>query len=298
MMNIGDVKDVHHRYKMPVPLFKHEGKGNGKRTLITNMKEVAIALKVPPIYPTNFFGLKFNTIKSYDESTGTTTINGDYRNEDVMSYLNEFINKFVLCPTCKLPETTIQVEKNETILLKCAACGKTNQVSPLEKLCTFISKNPPKDLNTNSSIVSSEKKQNQTQEQILTKDQLIDDQNIEWSTDTSEDAIKKRRDEEGLSERIKNLTIVVDSDEEIEVSPVDLLKEFINKRPNSSEQQLLKAALKIKKDYDLKDSDVAYLLFESCFDDKNIMSNLKKRGKVLHRFIKTKACQKNCSWIY
>jgi len=75
------------------------------------------------------------------------------------------------------------------------------------------------------------------------------------------------------------------------------MKEYINKRPNCTEMQLLKASLKIKKDYDLKDSDVACLLFESCFDDKNIMNNLKKRGKVLHRFIKNNSLSKDYSWL-
>lgn len=137
-------------------------------------------------------------------------------------------------------------------------------------------------------VEKKQKQQTETNAPIL----LEKDENVEWSTDVSEEAIKKRREEEGLSERIKNLTIALDSDDEVDVSPVEILKEYINKRPNCTEMQLLKAALKIKKDYEMKDSDVACLLFESCFDDKNIMNNLKKRGKVLHRFIKTTAAQK------
>lgn len=205
----------------------------------------------------------------------------------VFEILSEFIKKFVLCPKCKLPETQIQVEKDENIFLKCSACGEYKQVDPREKLCTYISKNPPPKDGMGTIV---EKKQKQQTEGNQTT--LLDDEKVEWFTDVSEEGIKKRREEEGLSERIKNLTIALDSDDEVDVSPVEILKEYINKRPNCTEMQLLKAALKIKKDYDMKDSDVVCLLFESCFDDKNIMNNLKKRGKVLHRFIKTTTAQK------
>jgi len=287
-MNIGDVVDEHYRYKMPRPKIKVEGKGNGIKTLLVNMFDMAKALKVPPNYPTAYFGLRLGAQNKYDENTGRAIINGTLDTQKVYSTLLEFVNKFVLCPKCKLPETSIIAEKDENIFLKCSACGEYKQVDPREKLCTYISKNPPPKEGSMTQIV--EKKQNQVTDNSPIF--IEKDENIEWSTDVSEEAIKKRREEEGLSERIKNLTIALDSDEEVDVSPVEIMKEYINKRPNCTEMQLLKASLKIKKDYDLKDSDVACLLFESCFDDKNIMNNLKKRGKVLHRFIKTTVCQK------
>lgn len=48
-MNIpADVEDQHYRYKMPKPKIKVEGKGNGIKTLLTNMSDMAKALRVPP----------------------------------------------------------------------------------------------------------------------------------------------------------------------------------------------------------------------------------------------------------
>lgn len=47
-MNIGDVKDAHYRYKMPKPVIKVEGRGNGIKTVLVNMSDMAKALKVPP----------------------------------------------------------------------------------------------------------------------------------------------------------------------------------------------------------------------------------------------------------
>lgn len=289
-INIGEVEDVHYRYKMPKPKIKWEGKGNGVRTLVININDVSKALKVPPTYPTAYFGFDLGAQYKYDHDTGHAVINGTWAEEFLMKSLNDFIKKLVLCPQCKLPETQMEIEKGDKIFLKCGACGAHKEADLSGKaggrMGQFIPKNPPQ---KDGNYEKVEKKQKQQTEDTIVFTEK--DENIEWATDVSEEAVKKRREEEGLSERIKTLTISLDEDEEVIVSPVDLLKEFI-KGQNASEQQLLKAALKIKKDYDLKDSEVAFALFEACFDDKNILNNLKKRGRVLHRFIKTTVCQK------
>ncbi len=46
--NIGNVKDVHYRYKMEQMELKVEGRGNGIKTLVTNLADVAADLKIPP----------------------------------------------------------------------------------------------------------------------------------------------------------------------------------------------------------------------------------------------------------
>ncbi|KAJ2993093.1 hypothetical protein NUW54_g7782 [Trametes sanguinea] len=51
-----DVDDKFYRYRMPLLMTKIEGKGNGIKTVIPNMSDVARALSRPPTYPTKFFG--------------------------------------------------------------------------------------------------------------------------------------------------------------------------------------------------------------------------------------------------
>lgn len=54
-LNIGgDKADRSYRYKMPVLTIKVEGSGNGIKTVLTNMVEVANALHVIPQYPVRF----------------------------------------------------------------------------------------------------------------------------------------------------------------------------------------------------------------------------------------------------
>jgi translation initiation factor 5 len=43
-----DVRDEHYRYKMEKMILKVEGRGNGIKTVVPNMANVAEHLKVPP----------------------------------------------------------------------------------------------------------------------------------------------------------------------------------------------------------------------------------------------------------
>jgi translation initiation factor 5 len=58
--------------------------------------------------------------------------------------LDVFIDKFVLCASCKNPETDLVITKNEDIIRDCKACGQQTKVDMRHKLTTFILKNPPK----------------------------------------------------------------------------------------------------------------------------------------------------------
>lgn len=50
------------RYKMPKMILKVEGKGNGIMTNVTNLDEVAKALRVPTEYPLKFFASELGTL--------------------------------------------------------------------------------------------------------------------------------------------------------------------------------------------------------------------------------------------
>ena len=53
--------DPAYRYKMPKLVAKVEGKGNGIKTNIVNLKEIATAIHRPPEYVCKYFGTELCT---------------------------------------------------------------------------------------------------------------------------------------------------------------------------------------------------------------------------------------------
>jgi len=145
-----DVDDKFYRYRMPVLLTKIEGKGNGIKTVVPNMSDVARALSRPPTYPTKFFGSELGAQTSVDEKNDRYIVNGAHDATRLRELLDAFIDKFVLCGSCKNPETDLIITKNEMIVRDCKACGERTGVDMRHRLSTYILKNPPKKKNKRS----------------------------------------------------------------------------------------------------------------------------------------------------
>mmetsp|Transcript_11718 Transcript_11718/g.19896 ORF Transcript_11718/g.19896 Transcript_11718/m.19896 type:complete len:492 (+) Transcript_11718:328-1803(+) len=145
LLNIGqgNADDVFYRYKMPSLQSKIEGRGNGIKTNIVNMVEVAKALARPPSYTTKYFGCELGAQSKFDEKTGTSIVNGAHDKAILLNLLEGFIKRFVQCFACGNPETEVGIAKGENITLQCKACGNVSHVDMRHKLTTFILKNPP-----------------------------------------------------------------------------------------------------------------------------------------------------------
>lgn len=128
---------------MPLLLTKIEGKGNGIKTVVPNMSDVARALSRPPTYPTKFFGCELGAQTSFDEKNDRYIVNGAHDATKLRELLDGFIEKFVLCKACKNPETDLIITKTDEIIRDCKACGERTGVDMRHKLTTFIVKNPP-----------------------------------------------------------------------------------------------------------------------------------------------------------
>jgi len=141
-----DVDDKFDRDRMPLLTTKIEGKGNGIKTVIPNMSDVARALRRPPTYTTKFFGCELGAQTSFDEKNDRYIVNGAHNADRLRELLDVFIDKFVLCKSCKNPETELiilKVNRSEDIIRDCKACGERTGVDMRHKLTTFIVRNPP-----------------------------------------------------------------------------------------------------------------------------------------------------------
>ncbi|XP_068642925.1 eukaryotic translation initiation factor 5-like [Aristolochia californica] len=139
----GNKDDAFYRYKMPRMITKIEGRGNGIKTNVVNMVDIAKALARPASYTTKFFSCELGAQSKFDEKNGVSLVNGAHDTAKLAALLENFIKKYVQCYGCGNPETEIVITKTQMITLKCAACGFVSDVDMRDKLTTFILKNPP-----------------------------------------------------------------------------------------------------------------------------------------------------------
>ncbi|CAB4267027.1 unnamed protein product [Prunus armeniaca] len=262
LQNIGasNRDDAFYRYKMPRMITKIEGRGNGIKTNVVNMVDIAKALARPASYTTKYFGCELGAQSKFDEKTGTSHVNGAHDTAKLAGLLENFIKKYVQCYGCGNPETEIIITKTQMLNLKCAACGFVSDVDMRDKLTTFILKNPPeqkktakekkalrradkeqlkegeaadeeqkklkkeaaKKKATTGSKASSKKKpscsdedRSPTHSQGDENDQAAedDDDDVQWQTDTSLEAARKRIQEQ-LSAVTADMVMLSTTEEE------------------------------------------------------------------------------------
>lgn len=131
------VEDPEYRYRMPVVYGKVEGRGNGIKTVIPNISEVALSLHRKPSEVNKFFGCELGAQTSYNEKDDRAVINGQHTDLELQNMIHKYVEAFVICPNCGLPETDYKI-RGGCIYHKCAACGSNEMLDMSHKLTTFI----------------------------------------------------------------------------------------------------------------------------------------------------------------
>uniref|UniRef100_A0A3B3BBT3 Eukaryotic translation initiation factor 5 n=1 Tax=Oryzias melastigma TaxID=30732 RepID=A0A3B3BBT3_ORYME len=245
------VSDQFYRYKMPRLIAKVEGKGNGIKTVIVNMVDVAKALNRPPTYPTKFFGCELGAQTQFDTKNDRYIVNGSHEANKLQDMLDGFIKKFVLCAECDNPETDLHVNpKKQTIGTSCKACGYRGMLDTRHKLCTFILKNPPESTDSGSASAKKEKeKKNRKKDKengsssgeagnqdSFNAPEAVDrdDDDEDWAEETTEEAQRRRMEE--ISDHAKNLTLSDDLEKPLE-ERVNLFYSFVKFCHNNKKAQ-------------------------------------------------------------
>jgi len=141
-MNIAgtqSVDDPEYRYKMPRLQAKIEGRGNGIKTVVVNCQDIGTSLHRSAAEVCKFFGCELGAQSKYDDKTDRAVVNGAFDASLMQTHLSKYIEGFVLCPQCRLPETKYKF-KGQMIFHKCYACGAVEPVDMNHKLTTFILK--------------------------------------------------------------------------------------------------------------------------------------------------------------
>lgn len=251
------VSDAFYRYKMPRIQAKVEGKGNGIKTVIVNMVDVAKALGRPATYPTKYFGCELGAQTNFDFKNDRYIVNGSHDAGKLQDLLDGFIRKFVLCPQCDNPETVLSVQAKKGIISQgCKACGYHGTLDFNHKLNTYILKNPPttNPASQGSSLTEGKRSkrtkkvngesngetngENRSSDNDNEADLPVevpevkgsDDDEAEWAVDCSEEAVRARLQD--LTDGAKGMTISDDL-EKTEKERMDIFYNFVKQRKDA-----------------------------------------------------------------
>ncbi|XP_026481983.1 eukaryotic translation initiation factor 5 [Ctenocephalides felis] len=305
------VSDAFYRYKMPRLCAKVEGKGNGIKTVIVNMVDVAKALGRPATYPTKYFGCELGAQTQFDFKNERFIVNGSHDASKLQDLLDVFIRKFVLCPECDNPETDLLVSaKKGTISQGCKACGFHGPLEFNHKLNTFILKNPPNlDPAVQGSSLTEGKKRSKRSKKsgetngtadtpskdggdhagelnveapdvVANNGEEEDDE--EWAVDVSEEAVRARMLD--LTDGAKGMTISDDLDKP-EKERMDIFYEFVKQRKAQGLLEIQQTHKELAGEAErLEIKSKATLILAELLFTSNIISEVRKYRTLLLRF--------------
>eukprot|EP01147_Barroeca_monosierra_P002454 gene2454-5389_t len=288
------VADPFYRYKMPAIIAKVEGKGNGIKTAIPNMSEIACALDRPPAYVTKYFGIEMGAQTNIDDKNDRYIVNGAHSAEDLQIQLDGFIQKFVLCPNCDSPETELNVVK-KTIYQKCAACGYTGLLKySTHRLFNYILNRPPTKTakKGKKAEADKEKKNNKEEDSQCGDDATLNgdiaapeldeqrDDDDDWSADISEEAIRLRENAQ-ITGAVSALIASADA-ERPEKERVDMFYHFITEQAKQNPLPTRVLLDKARLLDVLQHSGI--VLIEALFSGTELVPLVKKYEPVLKAF--------------
>lgn len=117
-----DIEGGESRFEVPEPDVRQEG----NVTVYENFQETLNRLGRDEDHVLKFFQSELGTSAQIDES-GRARLTGDFRRDRIETALDEYVEGFVFCSECGLPDTKL-VQEQGTRVLKCEACGALSTI--------------------------------------------------------------------------------------------------------------------------------------------------------------------------
>ena len=197
LINIrGDSDDPYERYKMPMLLVNMKNKGQFNDTTISGLGPVAKSLKVNEECLTKWFSSNLKTQGRVSEST--LILKGAFDYDRIEQSLREFINTYVLCEKCNLPELIyLSNDKKKKMISRCQACGHRSKLNCNDNIWKIFLKH----------ITSTPTSRSTSTPATKMIHSVVDnnDEPVEWLSDLSDDAIMKRKTDNLTSNLLKDL---------------------------------------------------------------------------------------------
>ncbi|WP_435095603.1 translation initiation factor IF-2 subunit beta [Halarchaeum sp. P4] len=110
------------RFDVPDPEVRTEG----NFTVYENFQETLDRLDRSQRHVLQFIQNDLGTAAQIDEN-GRARLTGEFSQDRIAEALDEYVEEYVLCPECGLPDTNL-VHRDDVTQLKCDACGARTTV--------------------------------------------------------------------------------------------------------------------------------------------------------------------------
>jgi translation initiation factor 2 subunit 2 len=118
-----DIEGSGDRFDVPEPEVRQEGNA----TVYENFQDTTKRLDRRDDHVVKFLQSELGTSGHIDES-GRARLTGEFSQRRVQEALDEYVDEFVLCSECGLPDTKLEREQG-ALILRCEACGAISPTS-------------------------------------------------------------------------------------------------------------------------------------------------------------------------
>lgn len=239
MINIAGttpVEDPSYRYKMPRLIPKVEGRGNGIKTVLVNVSDIGTSLNRDASEITKFFGCELGAQTTMSVEEDRFIVNGSHNSSDLQGLMCRYIELFVLCSNCRLPETHYKI-KGDSISQKCVACGNKDVCDMTHKLSTFILKQHKK-LKSEKEKEGKEKKEKKKEKKEKNREgeeREKENEVKEGGSEEKKEKKEKKSKKKKLEEEVVDETLELDTEREALDSAIDQFRSWLTHNSDTIE---------------------------------------------------------------
>jgi translation initiation factor 2 subunit 2 len=108
--------EIRSRFEVPAAKVTHLG----KKTIVANFGEICSTLNRDPDTVARFLLRELGTAGS--RTDGRITLNGIFHAQDINAAIKKYVESFVMCKVCHLPDTQL-LKEGKQAFIRCEACG-------------------------------------------------------------------------------------------------------------------------------------------------------------------------------
>ena len=190
--------DPNSRYKTHQLQIQMTGKNQMSKMVLSNLSIVAKDMKIPGDYLLKYLSYSVGTQAQYEnKNPNTSYLKGKYDNDKLSQIVTKFIEEFILCPKCALPELSYLV-RSSYIRGSCRACGGRDKLELESKFKQYVINHPPSDSSSEfkAAVAPSAPKKKEQQIEIdnaIDANDADDATEVIWSVDASKEAAEERK---------------------------------------------------------------------------------------------------------